>query len=141
MNIRNFDKSELDTKELLSMFIDLQNDNNDNLTYAEQVGVLFSTLYMPNCNCFMVEKDDTIAGFIILYPDAKGGSFLHSILIKEQFRNTFLFSNVVDWIEDFVSSNYQYCMFNALNEKTNKLYGKRYDKHATVYKFISKGKL
>lgn len=139
MNIRKFDGTEKDTKELILMFIDLKNyDNEEKLSYAENIGSLYSILYRDGCNCFMIEKDKLIVGFIIIYPDGKGGAIIHSLYLKDEVRKTLLFSKVINWIEEFIKANFSYCLFNALNIETGKLYSKRYKKHSEVYKFIPK---
>jgi len=133
--MQEFLGSEEETKELISMYINLREfDNEDDKTFAQNVDDLFKTLRIDGSMCYLIKEKDMIAGFTILLPHTKDGIIGRSLYLKEEFRHTFLAHKFRMWLENFVKSNNIYCLVEATNENICKIYDKRYTKISTTYK-------
>lgn len=141
MEIREFNGSKEDFKELSEMHIDLINYSEDSfLTYSHGIDELLRQLKQVGSKCFFITKNDKIAGYSILIPDNKGGVLGQSFYLKEEYRNTTLFIRAIEWLEKYVSNNFSYCTLIATNSKISSIYEKRYKKRYTVYIFTPQEK-
>lgn len=139
MNIRDFDGSKADFLELSKMYTDLKNYSEDSfLTYSHGIDELMQQLKVNRSKCFIVEKSSKIAGFAIIIPDYKGGAVGQCLYLKNEYRKGTLFPRLLEQLEEYIDSNYEYCILMATNEKVASLYDKKYQKRVTFYKYNSK---
>lgn len=111
-------------------------ESNNHPSHVLLVNDMLDMLKRPGSICFIFEKDNEAVGFSILYPDNKGGCVGESLFIKEQWRGTKLFFNILTYLKGYVNANYKYCNLIASNTTISKLYSKiGYNVKYVVYQY------
>jgi ribosomal protein S18 acetylase RimI-like enzyme len=140
IELRAFNGSAFELDELIAMFVELMlnfSGGYKEINRATTVNELFKMLNINGSFCYLMIMNHKIAGFVLMFPDGKGGLTAQNLFIKEEYRKSKLFHTVINLLEKNVDeSHYLYCDAIITNDVALSLYEKRgYKKQYCVYRY------